>query len=118
MGKSRGERRVIFSSSGAILTTNDFRRPPIDLKAGIFLKQFEDGSRKTALEEEGLKEVEGVANIGGVEAGRMERAGNDIGGGAYKCVAWVVSAASRNGQHHIHISAKPPPQFENVVGWS
>ena len=88
MGKSRGERRVIFSSSGAIATTDDL----IDLtEEGIV-------SRKMG---EGLKGVERVENKG-AEGGRVERAKKAIGG--------VSSAA---GNHHIiGVSAKPPPQFE------
>ncbi|KAH6833631.1 hypothetical protein C2S53_018875 [Perilla frutescens var. hirtella] len=110
MGKSRGERRVIFSSSGAIPTIDDLRRARADLMAGNLPKQFEGGSRKTALEEEGLNGVEGVEMkraVAGGEAGSRERARNAIDGGAYKCVASIdrfVSAASPNGHHHISIN--------------
>lgn len=80
MGKSRGERRVIFSSSGAIATTDGL----IDLtEEGIL-------SRET---EEGLNGVERVENMGGI----MERAEKAIGGVS------SAASASRNGNHHISV---------------
>lgn len=107
MGKSRGERRVIFSSSGAMPTTNDLRR--LRVTAGNRPKQYKGGSRETALDEEGLNGVERVGNnwgAGGGEAGRRERERNAIGGGSCKWVTSLNSAASPN-RHRHQISTKP-----------
>ena len=85
MGKSRGERRVIFSSSGAMPTINDLRWP----RATIELRQLgKDGSGERAflIEEEAVNnvdEVEATNSALGVEGGRQrDKDEYAIGGGA------------------------------------
>lgn len=85
MGKSRGERRVIFSSSGAIPTINDLRWP----RATIELRKLgkdSSGERVFLIEEEAVNnvdEVEATNSALGVEGGRQrDKDEYAIGGGA------------------------------------
>ncbi|KAL1538356.1 hypothetical protein AAHA92_27112 [Salvia divinorum] len=85
MGKSRGERRVIFSSSGAMPTINDLRWP----RATIELRQLgkgDSGGRAFVIEEEAVNnvdEVEATNSTLGVEGGRQrDKDKYAIGGGA------------------------------------
>lgn len=91
MGKSRGDRRVIFSSSGAIPTIHDLRRPRINFVVLVLWIQFKGGNRDMATEEGAIKDVdevkggEGVKIIAvfGVEAGiEIESDRKAISGGA------------------------------------
>lgn len=62
MGKSRGERRVIFSSSGAIPTTHDLRRPHLELQLWVLRKQLRGGNRERAFAEEVVNDEDEVAD--------------------------------------------------------
>ncbi|KAG8379942.1 hypothetical protein BUALT_Bualt07G0142100 [Buddleja alternifolia] len=85
IGKSRGERRVIFSSSGAIPTIHDLRRKRVKFTVRVRRKQFNGGSREedaandfVELEGEEEATTNGVIGVEGVSERRM--AGNQIAG--------------------------------------
>lgn len=70
MGKSRGERRVIFSSSGAIPTIHDLRRPRARIELR-FLGKDGSGERAFVMVEEAIIDVDEVEATNGAEAGRQ-----------------------------------------------
>lgn len=101
MGKSRGERRVIFSSSGAIPTTHDFRRPRAKTELRVLENELKGGSRERVfvIVEEGVRDVDeveagdGATNNSdfGVEDGRQrDKEEYAIRGGACNCVGCVL----------------------------
>lgn len=67
IGKSRGERRVIFSSSGAIPTTTDLR-PPRDNPGELVLRK----PVKTGNREEDVVAVAAVDEVEGVEGQKTD----------------------------------------------
>lgn len=101
MGKSRGERRVIFSSSGAIPTIHDLRRPRAKTELRVLEKELKGGSRESVFEivEEGVNDVDeveagdGATNNSdfGVEDGRQrDKKEYAIRGGACNCVPYLL----------------------------
>lgn len=88
MGKSRGERRVIFSSSGAIPTIHDLRRPRATTELRL-LGNDASGERALVIGEEAIDdvdEVEATKNSAfGAQAGRQrDSEAYAIRGGACK----------------------------------
>lgn len=65
MGKSRGERRVIFSSSGAIPTIHDLLRPRATIELRHLGEELRGGSRERVL----VIGEAGLNNVDEVEAG-------------------------------------------------